>query len=767
LVLSLLFCFSPCGLSQMTSVTTVRTAIRTLQERELFPRQGTSNPLRPTGFPGVPGESPPDNTAKEPDLQIVRSGTESRIRGDFVTIRGGAEIIYRGYRIFADSIDGNLRNETFDLQGNVTVLGDRDVIRGDRVVLDTRNEVFTAYDTSSQVSPQTTGGPLLDLLYVRSQRSSGTPSRSFYHDANCTTCSYHDEPHYELEAADVDLRPGKRAILRKTRIRIFGKTVISLPYLVIPLEEYRYKYLPEVGQSDDEGWYIKNRYGIPLQGDDLVVARLDYMSKLGTGYGGDWSYRNRQLNGSLGAYAISGEINTLAITNRHRQDIGWANFTLENDFQRSNYLLAPGATIVNNRAGLNIPQGRSNTRLTYARNANESTFQSSVYEAVSLSDQREFGRGLRTTTDVNWTTTTSEFSSTSDVREQVDVRFRGQQETARGTAAIDYQRSIPVGEAAQFVGGNDRTPVISFSTDATRVLGQQRGRKVPFNLEVSWGEFFDALTSDRIGRSYVDFSFRSAERVGSRLNVTTNGAFRQGVYSDDTAQYTLGLNNQTSYNLGRDTAINFRYSYSRPYGFAPLLIDRAGETNIATLDASVRPIRSFLIGAQTGYDLLRLKESNAAWQQVGIRTEYTPTQSVLFRTLSTYDTFSEQWSNIRMDLTYRPGATSISIGARYDGFRKQWGTVNAFVDGLKIGRSKLSAILNYNGYTKELDAQQYSFTYDLHCAEAVLTWVESRSGFRPGREIQFFLRLKAFPFDSIFGTTRRGAPLGLGTGRDF
>src|SRR5205814_681848 len=119
------------------------------------------------------------------------------------------------------------------------------------------------------------------------------------------------------------------------------------------------------------------------------------------------------------------------------------------------------------------------------------------------------------------------------------------------------------------------------------------------------------------------------------------------------------------------------------------------------------------------------------------------------------------------DLAYRPGATFVSIGAQYDGVRQVWGSTNILINGLTWGRLRASTILQYNGYLKKFQTQQYSFIYDLHCAEAILEVLDNQTGFRPGRQIQFYLRLKALPFFSPFGTGSFGQALGTGGGVRF
>jgi hypothetical protein len=107
------------------------------------------------------------------------------------------------------------------------------------------------------------------------------------------------------------------------------------------------------------------------------------------------------------------------------------------------------------------------------------------------------------------------------------------------------------------------------------------------------------------------------------------------------------------------------------------------------------------------------------------------------------------------------------LGARYDGIRKVWSSANLYVENIKIGRTSFSAILTYNGFTKQFDSQQYSFIYDLHCAEAILVYTQQNTGFRSGKDVALFIRLKAIPFDIPFGFGRRGQPLGSPGGVGF
>jgi hypothetical protein len=148
-----------------------------------------------------------------------------------------------------------------------------------------------------------------------------------------------------------------------------------------------------------------------------------------------------------------------------------------------------------------------------------------------------------------------------------------------------------------------------------------------------------------------------------------------------------------------------------------------------------------------------------------LQSVYSLGNSFYLRGSSTYDTVRHAFSTTRLDLKWVPGATFVSFGAKYDGIRHTWGAANLFVDGLKLGRLRASVLLNYNGYSKQFDAEHYSFIYDLHCAEAVFQVIDNRGGFNTGRQFYLFVRLKALPFDTPFGTGSRGQAIGTGTGR--
>lgn len=685
--------------------------------------------------------------------------------GNEIELSDGVELIGRGYRVLADRVVGNKETEIFTCSGDVRIIGEDSTVVGESVTVDFKNRTFFATYGKAQIKPNLLQNKVQGDVFMSGKQAYGSSRKMFGIESLFTTCDL-EEPHFHFDSESSTIEPKREAILKKVKINVLGHNIITLPILWIPLGDRSYKYLPQVGQSPDEGYYIKNTYGFPMRGDDRGAVRLDYMSKLGVGLGLNYYYRNKNMNGIAKIYRVFGDANTTTISNQHEQRLGWANLTVDNDIQQNNYLTAPGTTITNTRAQLRFPKY---TTISFNQQGQTSAAigaqpaYNSYNQTFTINDSRQWGK---TSTSFDMTMNRSGGSSGYS-RQTVDVRFNGSQDVKQGVISLDYQRTIPVGEVQNFFPGSDRTPVLSFRTDSSKLFGPNTLKTLPFRTELSIGEFLDPILKQRISRSMFDLSFNRATRDKGNWRWDFNGNFRQNMYSDDTAQYRLTFGNGLSYSLGQKLSLNLRYSYLRPFGYSPLAIDRTGQTNVATADFSWQKNSKSSFGIQTGYDFIRGDTGDVAWQQIGIRTEYKLGNSFNLRTLSSYDTFQQSWSNIRIDSTWQTPTLSATFGARFDAIQHKWSNFNAYIDGIQSGKTRIGAILNFNGYSGRLDSQQYNLVYDLHCAEMVLTLADYGTGFRAGREIGLFIRLKAIPFDSNFGRGRLGQLLGGGSGRDF
>lgn len=728
------------------------------------------NPLEPTGFPAPPerdGRLPPPETPTREDqeIQVIRAGMLTR-EGNVMLASGNIHVRYKGYDIFAEQGAFDLAKETAILVGNVTVIGKTEVITGSRVELDIQNEFFRAWGADSEIRPPRLDNRVLSDVYFGGRQIYGTERRFWGEDATITTCSL-DDPHFFLRSRSTDIIPGRRVVLRDTQLVVLGSPLFTVNYLVIPLDDRNFRYTPEIGQSPQEGYFVKTRFASNGPGATWFDNRLDYYTRLFFGAGTRWNYPMDQSLNHVSFYTIPRQSTVEASVN-HAQRIGNSTFNFEGTLVKNNVLVARDQTSTNLRSSFALPNFGGETRLSllYTNTRGRNFF--SENQTLGLQDNRRFGPQFTTNLDLNLVSSSSGsgIGGTGIRRRQLDIRFRAVQDVRKAQIDIEYLRSVPIGEIQNFFSGLDRTPMLTVRSDARRLLDGNLPGNINFNTSASIGELFDTQRRRRVVRSAFELDFSRAPQP-TRLSIDFNGRFRQAMYSDDTAQYVLGLGTNIRYRLGPDTAANVRYNFSRPYGFSPLSIDQLGRTHVVTGDLSFRPFDSLLLALQTGYDFRQRELGAVPWQSIQLRQEWRPTAWFQLRGLTTYDTFRKGWANTRFDIAWQAGDTFFGLAARYDFQRHTWGNINFLMEGLQTGRLRTSLLLNYNGFSRRFEARHLSLIYDLHCTEAILTILDNPVGFNRGTQIGFFLRLKALPFNTGFGTGTQGQPLGLGTGFGF
>lgn len=740
--------------------------------RELVSRGVVGRPWNPRsnsaeGFP-VNGEAklPQPDSAIDPEMFYLKNADTSSRSGNLLRASGNVRFVFRGYEVTCDDAHGDLESEVFVLSGGVTLTAPDRRVLGDEVTINFKDKAYSFLRGSSTLGPGFLKNQVLGNLYMKGTRGSGTELQSLFESGLLTTCE-RDHPHYQLTSKTGDVKPRKRAILRDVRLTVLKRDILRLPYLIIPLVDYGERYLPEFGRSRDEGYFVRSKFGTPLKGDSWVDSRVDYYSRLGAGLGADLNYSVKNMFGQARLYKIFGPGKTELAGIDHRQKIFGAEWTLTGNFQRNNYLVAPNSEQFNARSVLLFRRRGETTRFSMTRTKNAAQNYSSISDTAALSDQRTI-MGVRTNLDLNLVRSLALNSGTSaSSRKQLDVRFRGTRELDYVTAALDYQRAIPVGSVQNFFNASDRTPVFSLATEARRFVNDQVAGYLPFRAEFSIGELKDSIRKINITRTHLDLGMGRTYRTSNRFQITYNSRIRQGIYSDDTAQYSLYGDLNARYEFGPRSTFGVRYNYLKPHGFTPLSIDRTGRAHEASFDLSYQPLPGLQFGAQTSYDIYRPNKTQVSWNTVGLRSEWTPNRNFQLRSQASYDPQTQLWSSLRFDLGMRAFGGFISAGARYDGTRHTWGTLNLLAEGLVFKRLKASVLLSFNGYTNKFDAKHFSFTYDMHCTEAILQILENPVGFRHGREIYFFIRIKALPFDTPFGIGQRGQAIGSGSGTGF
>lgn len=727
---------------------------------------------------GQPLPPPSRTTGKE--LKVL-SAEDWRVDKNKIYLEGGVHITYEGYDIKADRVEGDTDTQVFYLSGHGHLTGHDADIKGEEIEVDFKRKVFRFRQSSAVLGPEQTGEQVKGNVIVEGDGGLGTSRNIIIKNGGITFCD-RPSPHFMLKAGTTEIIPGRRAKLRDVRLQILGKTVLAIPYLVVPLSQNSERYVPEIGQSPDEGLYAKFTFGTPLRGGNYLDHKLDLMQKLGVGLGTDLVYDRSNMSGRLSAYGLIGPVGSSRFLVDHRQNLGAGTLTVGAQYQRSNYQTAPNSTTMNTRAQYVLPWGGGTSRLSYNRNSTETTGYNSVYQSWNFSDSRRFGV---TTTQIDLNYNSQQFNSqTTSKSDRFDVRFSAQSKLGSLNADLLFQKAVSLGDSSNLYRGSDRTPLLTLKTTSELLFGKRQRAPVnpdepktkpkksfteiyPFNAQFSIGELVDAGTQDTVTRINFDVDSRRNFWTGSPIQLTLGGRFVQGMYSDDTAQYTLNYDGRLTWKFTKDSSANLSYRRLQSFGYTPLSMDRTGSTDGLSADITHRAGKKFQLSMNTGYDILQGQRGQTPWQTVMFRTEFTPSQSFRARASTSYDTFSKLWSGFQVDTDFSALGASWVAGIRYDGRREQFAGMNFLVQGLKFGKITTSALIDFNGYTKMIESTHLSFAYDLHCTEAVLEITDNKLGFRNGRTIAFYFRIKALPTFSPFGTGRRGQAVGSGGGFGF
>ncbi len=744
---------------------------------DLFPNipmpDVNKNPLGGSSFAPAGPMTPINPLEGESDrlLNIIQGGNRSYSSGDILTIVGQVKAIYKGYTFSAKRVRINRVTQVFILQDNAELVGAGAKVRAQEIIIDFKNQTYQAFAGKADLKPALVGGQLLSDAYLKGQSAHGSNRESFVTFGDITTCDL-QKPHYDIRARSIDIRYGTRIIFRHLTVDLLGKPLISLPFLSLPLDNRTYQNLPVFGENSVEGYYEKTNYGIPLKGGGTLLTREDYMTRLGAGLGATYLYQNlkglHQYAGDIGFYAVTGS-KTLDLNADDAIGLGFGKFQFNGTVQNDDYLVAPQSKLINTRGLLTIPDryGASSVGLTYNRNSSSGF--ASTQQSLSLTETQNFGTKYGVNANATYNDSSSSYTNSSGNNsvdnKSLNLSFTASDNLKSATAVFNYQRTVPIGTIQNFYTGTQSTPELTLQSDSSKLFGQKFGINYPFQVKASIGQYGDPNSGGEITRDFFSFNLnKQLEDRGNHNSLAIQSQFTQGLYSDNTAQYTMGLGLQYHHPLGKDTAVDLSYNYLHPEGFSPLGIDASGKLNLATFGFSVRPLSDLLFGIQTGYDAIQIEQHQTPWQIVSLRTEYNVGKWFLLRSLATYDPFAKSWANVRFDASYKPGATYVGLSARYDAINHVWGNLNGFVQALKWGRSKIDLLASFNGFSGRIESEQLNLTYDLHCAEAVLQVVNNQTGFQNGLQLAFFIRLKALPFGSIFGAGTRGQPIGLGTG---
>ncbi len=707
---------------------------------------------------------------------------------------GNVRVRYQGYRLSSDRVDVDADRGIARFTGHVHLLTPNgqpiDVGEGGVLQINLRRGTYQVAGVRSVITPEQSQVGLILPIFVYGGQIRGRPGFIDARNGQFTTCDFLD-PHYSFGARELYLIPGRRLVGRNVSLYRKGHRVFSIPYLVVPLTDRiaRQTLFPQVGQTPDEGYFIKFAFGYALSDALPGILRVEEFQKKGTGLGFDQDYGlNTNPKRGYGLFTIyslydkSRGVEDLNGSLLHTQQFGTVTANITSQFQQNSYF-----------AGLEKSQSQNTTvNLTRAVGNLSDSLQTTLV-------QNNYGSGLSQNLTSSFDQT---FSPTAS--QQVHTRFDfsqvnspgftgiGGQDTQQLDSNLDYTshgklfdlellatkyNSLRNSGGSRFFGGLQRLPEFRVATDALRSSLLRRFLPKAARVDLSLGAFNEpsSMTNSQRARFDLDLG-TTTQRINKRSDFQYGGSFQQGFYGDNTAQYVL--NGRTGYTLriGSKSTLGATYSYLRPYGYTPFQFDYAGNSNLAGLNLAVQESRAFQLTVGTGYDFNRehsaYGDRATPFQSVAGQVLYTPVQFLRFRTTASYDLNNSRLQDLTNALTIRGSdLLAFDFSGRYDPNLKRYTTLNGDVN-LPFFRVRnedagyrVRAIAGYNGITSRFDYKGLELTRSWHDYEFNFIYQDTPQGLRPGSSFTLSFRLKAFPAYEPFATGQYGQALDTGVGQ--
>ncbi len=779
-------------------------------------RSGTGGrpPLPPgqTTAPRRPGLLPPRPGSTEGSglLDAIKNTDNPQARDPFVypeadrlswqadgTVLAQGNVVFRwrGNTLTCDSLRFRESVGWVVAEGRAVVVTSRMTVRARRLAVDTRSEDFEADDASTVVPGDLAG--MLEDLHLAGKRLVRTGSVLVAEEGFLTTCDL-DLPHAQLGFSRAELRLGKRLVVRDATAYSFDKPVARIRHVAVPLEERRQsRFLPTVGRTNEEGYFLKAAIGYSLTRLMPGLLRVDLMERKGVGTGFDQVYRSASddpasgnlFAGRVNAYVLDDRNRGVSNVNRrieHEQRFGAFDVRLTSDATSNSYQAALANSRIRSNGITLTRSGPDALSLGFTENNSDTGFSrnrvltTTFTQGVRLGNS---GRGnVRFTRNDNATSTGSGESAktVASVREVAELTANGRlgpfDAQLQANRNLTNRQSGGTGQGS-FFAGTERLPELRLSM--RNPPGALAG--VLSSAQLGYGRFLEQVVRAGVAspldtdRFLFDVGFKPVDaKLGAGWRLRSNNRFQQTVYDGYAAARYL-LEHSTSLDLGGDETGGWSvgYRYLRPYGGTPVgfRLDQNGSSNSVSLSWSARGDR-FLWSSGTSYDIERSRRAmfpgmpRQPWSNLQASAAWIASARFANRMQFSFDPNTGKFLQIAEGFRWDVGRGGrLEVGSNYDPRLGRWSQLTARAAELRLdSRTRLGVQASYSGFTKRFDYRALALVREFHDYVATLSFVDQPFGFRSERGVNLSIRLKAFGEAAAANGGRFGSAVDNGLG---
>ena len=744
--------------------------------------------------PHQPSEPPTGYKPTAPPTVEVTGGVSVPVEGDLLKVnaafwrvefeegeavrviaRGSVRATYRNFAVTSESAVADLRTKIATFTDNVVLTVDEQDVHGTQLSINLETRAWTFEAARIQLRPELFPELIRAPIFLSGREVTGRAQEvATVTNGGFTTCNL-DHPHYFVDAGSATVWPGRKLIARNAVFYALGRQIFRIPRLAVPLRriEDRQNLSPQVGQTVEEGVFLKTAYSFLATLRNTGNLKLDLMSRKGIGLGLEDHYNLANAFGSLYLYQLhdrNRNLNTLTGRFTHQHQLGTVQATFTSDYRANSFQFSPqSASLAND---LRLVRTRSGASTTLGiRQGIDRGFGRFKNLTSSLQHSQSFGGRSSANIGFDYFRLTSpilvdgkpidaanaQLVSRFDFRRQ-EPRFEW---NLRMDRINDLSDEVFIRQAGTRFAGTERLPELELTTSS-----EQLKRTLPFGLPARFNLAVGRYRED-LGRVETERAVTEVHippriyKLADKLNLTAGAGFRQYFYGGNTAQYSLDASAEVVRRIGDKSSAALTYRLLRPRGFTPFRFDFIGKYNVLNARLNLQETERFKLSMFTGYNF---GQRDFRWQDLTARLLYVPSDRYLIYTSTGYDLNRHQWRSLINQFRVRlPDDFRLDLGTRYSIERSKFDSIKVQLDSPIGTKWHIRANSGYNGFTKNFDYRNVQLVRDLHCWELALVWVDQR-GFWNERGLRLNLRIKAFPLFDSFGVGQFGQALDTSVG---
>jgi hypothetical protein len=520
------------------------------------PAGSTATPL-PRPVPSAAGPTPVATLAPNQMAVLadeVHGFNRPHLPGDAV---GNVHIFYSEGQLIGDRAhyDGD---HTIMVSGHTYLINRNQdsILYADKIVFDTNTNRASLVNGRGESTEGVQRGKLhysADLLSAYRTGVSHGDRGSF------TTCE-NAHSGYHVEARTIDVYPNDKLVARKAVVFLGPLAILYLPFLVIPLRNIQdirkpTSFLPVIGYSQLEGFYVKVRLSFNPSNTYYGYYRLEYYTKrgLGLGYAAYFGTKNNVRFATIDAFTIDDHL----VGGRQ------TNVTLNETEYFSNRLKSQLSAVYTGDfgAGLSLPPRLDlNETLSHTGRAGSETLtferstQGSLSDTFNLGfvDMAQLSQALSETFNVSY----GKFTTPGITADTLHL----QSLTHLTTRLADY--NLQYDKTDYSAGGStfDRLPELEILPHINF-----HGYKFPFMTQLTVGDYAEPQNHFSTERAEIHFTQPVFLKLGAS-DFTANYDLRQDFYgTGDAKAYDMQQAALTT-PIGQHIVNQITYNEAHPIG---------------------------------------------------------------------------------------------------------------------------------------------------------------------------------------------------------